>query len=89
MTMQTRPTVVMRFDAPKSLNHKLHVLASQLGVTVRELMIDGAYLALRFHGAGFGVPQVQVRMPPQIEQDVPGEVEVEREQAEDQKGSNP
>jgi hypothetical protein len=28
-------------------------------------------------------------MPPQIEQDVPGEVEVEREQAEDQKGSNP
>ena len=78
--MLPRPTVVMRFDAPKSLNHKLHILAAELGVTVRELMIDGAHLALRYHGAGFGVPQPQVRVPPQVEQD---DSEVELEQPDD------
>jgi hypothetical protein len=71
----------MRFDAPRSLNHKLHVLASQLGVTVRELMIDGAYLALRFHGAGFGVPQPQVRVPvTEDDRESPVEMETDEEQ---------
>lgn len=64
MTRTTRPTIVMRFDAPAELNRRLHIAASQLGVTIRELLLDGAALVLRFNNLGHGCPEPPLRMPP-------------------------
>lgn len=79
MTRSTRPFVVMRFDAPAEINRKLHVAASQLGVTIRDLLLDGAALVLRFNNLGHGVPQPALRTPPShVDQEV--EVELEEPQ---------
>lgn len=72
MTRTTRPTVVMRFDAPAELNRRLHIAASQLGVTIRDLLLDGAALVLRFNNLGHGCPEPPLRMPPGS-----GEIEIE------------
>lgn len=66
MTHPTKPYVTMRFEAPAALNYRLHNLASKLQVPVRDLLMDGVHLAMRFHGDGFGIPQPPVRLPPSM-----------------------
>jgi hypothetical protein len=83
MTMQTKQTVVMRFDCPSAINYRLHNLASKLGVPVKDLLHDGINLALRFHGDGHGIPQPPVREPPVQESVVEDQVPVEMETPED------
>lgn len=78
MTRTTRPTVVMRFDAPAELNRRLHIAASQLGVTIRDLLLDGAALVLRFNNLGHGCPQPPVRVTPVQAEAEEQEVEIKQ-----------
>jgi hypothetical protein len=71
-----RRTVVMRFDAPADVNHQVHILASQLQVNVRDLLLDGIQLVLRYHDVS-GIPQPPLRTPPAMEIE---EEEVEMEE---------
>ena len=69
----------MRFEASRELNVRLHVLASQLQVTVSDLLHDGIHLALRYHGDGHGIPAPPVRVPPVQQVQEEQEVEIEEE----------
>lgn len=76
MSRSSRPFVVMRFDATRETNHRLHVLASQLRVPIRDLLLDGIHMVLRYNNAGEGLPQPPLRTPPvQQDQDIEGELE--------------
>lgn len=75
----SRPTVTMRFDSPEDLNTRLHVLASQLRVPVRDLLLDGVHLVLRYNNAGHGIPAPPIRVPPVVPDVQETEVEVEEE----------
>ena len=60
----SRPTITMRFDCPAQLNHRLHIAASHLQVSVKDLLLDGAALVLRYNDQGHGVEQPPLRTPP-------------------------
>jgi hypothetical protein len=50
-----RTSITVRTSVPRDIHARLRHLALDLGVTLGDLMVDGAVLVLRYHERGEGL----------------------------------
>jgi hypothetical protein len=57
-----KTSVTMRFDCPVELNKELHKLAAEIGMPVKDLLLDAIALLMLHNNSGHGLKTPPVRL---------------------------